>query len=78
MHGIQDGKEALTKEGCQWRLGLSKDSGCAGGMRHGNHCHIYPVLPPDDHNVRGDKTNLQGLSGGQTAARVDAVSVVVG
>ncbi len=78
MRSIQDGKEASTKEGCQWSLGLSKDNGCAGGMRHGNHRRLYPVLPPDNRNVRGGKTNLHGLSGGQTAARVDATSVVVG
>jgi hypothetical protein len=40
MRSIQDGKEASTKEGCQWSLGLSKDGGCAGGMQHGNHCHF--------------------------------------
>jgi hypothetical protein len=78
MCGVQDGKEASTKEVCQWSLGLSKDSGCAGRMWHGYHCHVYTVPPPDNCNVHGDETNLQGLSGGQTAARVDALSVVVG
>ncbi len=78
MHSIQDGKEALTKEGCQWSLGLSKDGGCSGGMWHGYHCRVYPVPPPDDCNIRGKETNLQGLCGGRTVARVDAVLMVVG
>ncbi len=78
MHGIQDGKEASTKEECQWSLGLSEDGGCTGRMRHGHHCRVYPVPPPDDRSVHGNETNLQGLYGRQTAARVHAASVVVG
>jgi hypothetical protein len=75
MHGVQDGKDAMTKEGCQWSLGLSEDSGCAGGMWHDYYHHVYPVPPPDDCNAHGNETNLQGLSAGQTAARVDALVV---
>jgi hypothetical protein len=41
-------------------------------------CGIYPVPLPDDCNVRDNDTNLQGLCGGQMAARVDAASMVVG
>ncbi len=78
MRSVQDGKEASAKEGCQWSLGLSEDGGRTGRMRHGHHCRIYPILPPDDSSVHGDETSLQGLYGGQTAARVDAASVVVG
>jgi hypothetical protein len=76
--GVQDGKDASTKEGRQWSLGLSEDDGCAGGMWRDYYHHVYPVLPPDDCNACGNETNLQGLSAGQMAARVDAVSVVVG
>jgi hypothetical protein len=65
MCSIQDGKEALTKEGCQQSLGLSEDGGCVGRMRNGNYCRVYPVLPPDDCSVRGNKTNLHGMYGGQ-------------
>ncbi len=78
MCSIQDGKEALAKEGCQWSLGLSKDGRRTGRMRHGHHCHVYPGPPPDDYIVHGDETSLQGLHGGQMVARVDAASVVVG
>jgi hypothetical protein len=78
MRGVQDGKEALTKEGYQWSLGLSEDGRCAGRMRNGNHCRVYPVPPPDDCSVRGNETNLHGLYGGQMAARVNAASMVVG
>jgi hypothetical protein len=78
MCSVQDGKEALAKEGCQWSLGLSKDGGCTGRMWRGHHRRVYPVPPPDDCSVHGNKTSLQGLYGGQTAARVDAASVVVG
>jgi hypothetical protein len=78
MRNVEDGQEALTKEGCQWSLGLSKDGGCSGRMRHGYHGHIYPVPPPDNCNVRGIETNLHGLCGGQTVARFDATSMVVG
>jgi hypothetical protein len=73
MRGVQDGKEALTKEGRQWSLGLSKDGGCTGRMQHGHHCRVYLVLLPDNFSVHGNKTNLQGLYGGQTTARVDVV-----
>jgi hypothetical protein len=78
MRSVQDGKEASAKERCQWSLGLSKDGGCTGRMRHGHHCRVYLVLPPDNCSVRGNETSLQGLYGGQTEARVDAASVVVG
>jgi hypothetical protein len=64
MRGVQDGKEAMTKEGCPWSLGLSKDGGCAGRMWHGYHCHVYAVPPPYNCSVRGNKTSLQGLYGG--------------
>ncbi len=78
MRSVQDGKEALAEEECQWSLGLSVNGGRTGRMRHGHHCQIYQVPLPDDCNIRGDETCLQGLYGGQTAARVDAASVVVG
>jgi hypothetical protein len=47
-------------------------------MRHDYYHCVHPVPQLENCNVRGDETNLQGLSGGQTAERVDAVSVVVG
>ncbi len=78
MRGRQDGKDAMTKEGRQWSLGLSEDSGCAGGLRHDYYHHVYPVLLPDNCNAHGNETNLQGLSAGQMAARVNTVSEVVG
>ena len=78
MRSVQDGKEALAEEGCQWSLGLSDNDGRAGRMRHGNHCRVYLVPPPDDHSICGNETSLQGLYGGKMAARVDAASVVVG
>jgi hypothetical protein len=77
MRSVQDGEEASTEEGCQWSLGLSKDGRRTGRMQHSHHCRVYPFLPPDDCSVRGNETSLQGLYGGQTAARVDAASVVV-
>jgi hypothetical protein len=78
MCSIQDGKEASAKEGCQLSLGLSNNGGRTERMRHGHHCRVYPVPPPDDHSIRGNETSLQGLYGGRTAARVNATSVVVG
>jgi hypothetical protein len=45
------------------------------GWIYFDHCCVYPVPPPDNYNVRGNKTNLNGLSGGQTAVRIDAASV---
>jgi hypothetical protein len=78
MRSVQDGEEALAKEGCQWSLGLSEDGGRTGRMQHGHHCRIYPVPLPDICSVRGHEIRLQGLYGGRTVARVDATSVVVG
>jgi hypothetical protein len=34
MRSVQDGEEALAKEGCQWRLGLSKDGGRTGRIKY--------------------------------------------
>jgi hypothetical protein len=78
MHGVQDGKDASTKEGGQWSLGLAKYGGCAGGIQHEYYHSVYPVPLPDNCNVCGDETNLQDLSAGQMVARVNATSVVVG
>jgi hypothetical protein len=71
-------EKASTMEGCQRDLGLSKDKGRSGRMRHAYACRIYPGPPSDDRDVRCNKTNLDGLYGGQAAARVDTTSVVVG
>jgi hypothetical protein len=78
MRGIQDGKEALTKEGCQWSLGLSEVGGCSERMWHVHHCCVHSVPLADNSNIDGNETNHYGLCGGQMVARVDAASVVVG
>ncbi len=75
---IQDGKGALTKEGDGWGLALSKQVGPPVRMGHGQHCHIYPGPASDDHNVRCNQANLDGLSGRQMLERVNAAEVVVG